>query len=52
MKSHKLPLPQVQVPFAHTASQLLLFPLQVAWQGGAEQTNLHSSPEGHTQVPS
>ena len=29
-KSHELPLPQVQVPFAQTAWQLPLFPAQVA----------------------
>ncbi len=34
MKLHELPLPQVQVPFAHTAWQLRLLPSQVAWQGG------------------
>jgi hypothetical protein len=30
VKSQALPLPQVQVPFAHTAWQLPLFPSQVA----------------------
>ena len=39
MKSHELPLPQVQVPFAQTAWQLWLLPWQVAWQGGAPQKN-------------
>jgi hypothetical protein len=50
-KSHELPLPQVQVPFAHTAWQLPLLPWQIAWQGGATQTNRQSSPEGQEQVP-
>lgn len=50
-KAHELPLPQVQVPFAHTAWQLPLSPAQVAWQGGAVQTNRQSSPGGHEQVP-
>ena len=50
-KSHELPLPQVQVPFAHTAWQLPLFPSQVTWQGGALQTNRQSSPGGQEQVP-
>ena len=50
-KSHELPLPQVQVPLAHTAWQLLLSPWQVTWQGGALQTNRQSSPAGQAQVP-
>ena len=50
-KSHELPLPQVQVPFAHTAWQLPLLPSQVTWQGGAVQTNRQSSPAGQEQVP-
>jgi hypothetical protein len=29
VKSHELPVPQVQVPFAHAAAQLALFPAQV-----------------------
>jgi len=51
VNAHELPLPQVQVPFAHTARQLPLSPSQVAWQGGALQTKLQSSPDGQAQVP-
>jgi hypothetical protein len=51
VKSQELPLPHVQVAFAQTASQLLLFPSQVAWQGGAVHTKWQSSPAGQAQVP-
>ena len=51
MNAHELPLPQVQVPFAHAARQLALSPSQVAWQGGAGQTKVQSSPAGQAQVP-
>jgi len=51
VKAHELPLPQVQVPLAHTAWQLPLSPAQIAWQGGALQTKRQSSPGGQEQVP-
>lgn len=36
-KRQLLPLPQMQVPFAQTASQSGLSPSQVTWHGGAVQ---------------
>ncbi|MEO7669157.1 MAG: hypothetical protein ABIW57_07445 [Polyangia bacterium] len=51
LKLQLLPLPQLQVPLAHSASQRSLSPAHRAWHGGAAQVKLQLSPPGQAQVP-
>jgi hypothetical protein len=52
VKSQLLPVPQVQVPFAHGPAHSGLLPSQLTWHGGASHMKSQTEPVGQRHVPS